>query len=59
MHSYRLRAIKGCGDVFYLIRATKIERFNSYFYFYYINNKINPLTITVDLSKVPPIIAEG
>ena len=41
------------------MRATKIERFNSRSYFYYINNRINPLTITVDLSRVPPIIAEG
>jgi len=37
----------------------KIERFNSRLYFYYVNNGINPLTITVDLSRVPPIIVEG
>ena len=41
------------------MRATKIGRFNSYLYFYYINNKINPLTVTVDLSRVPLIIIEG
>ena len=41
------------------MRAAKIERFNSRLYFYYVNNRINPLTITVDLSRVPPIIAEG
>ena len=41
------------------MRATKIERFNSRLYFYYINNGINPLTIAVDLSRVPPIITEG
>ena len=40
------------------MRAAKIERFNSHLYFYYINNRINPLTIAVDLSRVPPIIAE-
>jgi len=37
----------------------KMERFNSRLYFYYINNRIDSLTITVDLSGVPPIIAEG
>ena len=41
------------------MRATKIERFNSYLYFYYINNRIDPLTIAVDLSRVPPVITEG
>ena len=39
--------------------AAEIERFNSRLYFYCVNNRINPLTITIDLSKVPPIIAEG
>ena len=32
---------------------------NSCLYFYCINNGINPLTILVDLSRVPPIIKEG
>jgi len=41
------------------MRATEIEHFNNYLYFYYINNGINPLTITVDLNKVPLVIAEG
>ena len=41
------------------MRATKIERFNSRLYFYYVNNRINPLAIAVDLSRVPPIIIEG
>ena len=36
-----------------------MERFNSCLYFYYINNRINPLTVAVDLSRVPPIVAEG
>ena len=33
--------------------------FNSYLYFYCVNNGINPLTVAVDLSRVPPIVAEG
>ena len=41
------------------MHITKIERFNSRLYFYYINYGINPLTITVDPSIVPPIVAEG
>jgi hypothetical protein len=45
--------------VFKLIRATKKKRFNSCLYFYYINNGINPLTVAVDLSRVPPIVIEG
>jgi len=32
------------------MRAAEKESFNSYLYFYYINNRINLLTITVDLS---------
>ena len=36
-----------------------MERFNSRSYFYYINNGINPLTVAVDLSKMPSIITEG
>ena len=39
--------------------TTKIERFNSRSYFYYINSRINPLTIIVDLSRLPPVIIEG
>ena len=41
------------------MRATKIERFDSRLYFYYINSGINSLTIAVDPSGVPPIIIEG
>jgi len=37
----------------------EIEHFNSRLYFYCVNNRINPLTVTVDLSKVPPVIIEG
>jgi len=35
-----------------LIRTAEIKRFNSYLYFYCINNKINFLTIIVDLNRV-------
>ena len=41
------------------MRATEKKRFNSRLYFYYINNRINPLVVAVDLSRVPPIIVEG
>jgi len=41
------------------MRATKIERFNSRLYFYYINHGINSLTIAVDPSIMPPVVAEG
>ena len=59
MHSYYLKAAENYRDIFKLICAIEIERFNSRSYFYYINNKINPLAIIVDLSQVPPIIKEG
>ena len=59
MYSYRLRAVKNYKDAFKLIRATKMERFNSRSYFYYVDSGINPLTITVDLSRLPPVIIEG
>jgi len=59
MRSYRLRAVKNYKDTFQLMRATEIKRFNSRSYFYYVNNGIDPLTIAVDLSKVPPVVAEG
>ena len=41
------------------MRVTKIEHFNSRSYFYCVNNEINPLTVTVDLSKLLPVITEG
>ena len=41
------------------MRATEKKRFNSRLYFYCVNNRINPLTVTVDLSRVPPIIIKG
>ena len=59
MHSYRLRAVKNYKDIFKLMRATKMERFNSRSYFYYVDSGINPLTITVDLSRLPLVIIEG
>ena len=58
MYFYRLKAVKNYKEAFQLMRATEIERFNSHLYFYYVNNRINPLTIAVDLSRVPPIVAE-
>jgi len=59
MHSYHLRAIKNYKGAFQLIRATKIEHFNSCLYFYCVNHRINPLTITVELNIMPPVIVEG
>ena len=59
MHSYRYKAIENYKDMFKLIYTTKKKHFNSRLYFYCINNGINPLTIAVDLSRVPPIIIEG
>jgi len=47
------------GGPITLMCATKIERFNSRLYFYYIDYRINPITIMVELSVIPPIIAEG
>jgi len=41
------------------MHITKIKRFNSRLYFYYINNRINSLTIAVNLNKMPFIIIEG
>ena len=41
------------------MRVIKMGRFNSRLYFYCVNNRINPLTVTVDLSRVPLIVVEG
>ena len=59
MHSYCFKAVKNYKDAFKLIYTTKKKRFNSRSYFYYINNGIDPLAVVVDLSRVPPIVAEG
>jgi hypothetical protein len=59
MHFYCLKAVGNYKDVFKLIRATEKKRFDSRLYFYCVDNRINPLTITVDPSRVPPIVAEG
>jgi len=59
MHSYCLKATENYRDIFKLIYMTEIERFNSCLYFYYINNRIDPLAIIIDLNQVPPIIKEG
>ena len=58
MHFYCFRAVKNYKNAFQFIYITKIKRFNSCLYFYYINNGINFLIITVDLNKVPFIIIE-
>ena len=59
IYSYYLKAVKNYKDAFKLMRATKKKRFNSRLYFYYVNNRINPLVVVVDLSRVPPVIIEG
>jgi len=59
MHSYYLKAAENYRDIFKLICAIEIERFNSCLYFYYINNGIDLSAIIVDLSQVPFIIKEG
>ena len=41
------------------MRVTEMERFNSRSYFYCVDNRINPLTVTVDLSRLPLVIIEG
>ena len=41
------------------MRITEIKHFNSCSYFYCVNNRINPLTITVDPSRLPPVVVEG
>ena len=59
MYSYCLRAVKNYKDVFKLIYVTKMERFNSRSYFYCVDSRIDPLTVTVDLSRLPLVIAKG
>ena len=58
MHFYYFRAIKNYKNVFKLIYITKIKRFNSRFYFYCIDNGINPLTVMVDPNKLLPVITK-
>ena len=59
IYSYYLKAVKNYKDAFKLICVTEKKRFNSRLYFYYINNRINPLAVAVDLSRMPLIIIEG
>ena len=59
MHSYCLKAAENYKDIFKLIYIIEIDRFNNHLYFYYINNRINPLTILVNVNRVPPIIKKG
>ena len=40
------------------MHATKMKSFNNCSYFYCVNNGINPSTIAVNLSKMPPIVAK-
>jgi len=41
------------------MRITEIERFNSYLYFYCVDNRIIFLIIAVNLNKVPFVVIEG
>ena len=59
MYFYYFKAAKNYKNAFKLIYTTKREHFNSRLYFYYIDQGIDPLAITADLSRVPPIIKEG
>ena len=59
MHSYYYKAVENYKNAFKLMRTTEKKRFNSCLYFYCINNRINPLAVAVDLSRVPPIVVEG
>jgi len=59
MYFYYFKAAKNYKDIFKLMRMAEIEHFNNCLYFYYINNGINPLTITVNLNKMPLIIKKG
>ena len=59
MYSYYFRAVENYKDAFKLMRVIKIEYFNNYFYFYYIDNGIDPLTVIVDLNRLPPVVIEG
>ena len=56
MYSYCLKAVENYKDIFKLIHITEIKYFNNCSYFYCVNNGINPLTVIVDLSKLPPVI---
>ena len=59
MHSYRIKAVENYKEAFQLMRATEMERFNSRSYFYCVDNGIDPSTVAVDPSRVPPVVAEG
>ena len=59
MHFYCFKAVKNYKDIFKLIYIIEMDRFNSYLYFYCVNNGINLLTVLVDLNRVPFIAKEG
>ena len=58
MYFYHFKAAKNYKNIFKLMRVVEIKHFNSYLYFYYIDYRINLLTIMVDLSKMLSIIKE-
>ena len=58
MYFYCLKAVENYKDAFQLIHATKMKCFNNCLYFYYVDNGIDPLTVAVNPSRVPPIIVE-
>ena len=51
MYLYYFKAAKNYKNIFKLMCVVEIKHFNNCLYFYYINNKINSLTIIVDLNK--------
>jgi len=59
IYFYCFKAAGNYKNIFKLICVVKIKYFNNYLYFYCIDNRINLLTIIVDLNKVPFIIKEG
>ena len=59
MYFYCLKAAENYKDIFKLIYITEIDCFSSCLYFYYINNGIDLLTVTVNLNRVPLIIKKG
>jgi len=59
MYFYSFKAAKNYKNIFKLMRTVEIKRFNSYLYFYYINNRFNFLIIIVDLNRVLFTIKEG
>ena len=59
MYFYRLKAVENYKDAFKLIYITKKKRFNSYLYFYCVDNGIDSLAVAVDPNRVLSIIIKG